>query len=188
MTRKRPFSVRDFARWTARLNNMDIPKLLQSLPVLFLAAESPSSCTQTAQDAANTQVQISASASPTPVPPLGNLSIYSTADLETYQNYCDVQVKNSLARGDTAGAQKWAAVRSAIAAEKELRVRQPETQPRTQQPPARQRRGSRVLPHPHKRSYKEPQQERHHEPQREAPEPKPEKYPLPPGWPVGPKE
>lgn len=171
---------------------MDIPKLLQCLPVLLVAAESPSSCTQSAQDTTNTQVQISTPVAPTPAPPLGNLSVYSTTDLESYQNYCDTQVKNSLARGDTADAQKWAAIRSAIAAEKELRTRQPQTQPRTQQPPARQRRGSRVLPHPHKTRYKEPEQERQqepqHEPSREAPEPKPEKYPLPPGWPVGPKE
>jgi hypothetical protein len=167
---------------------MDIPKLFQCLPVLLVAAESPSSCTQSAQDTTNTQVQISTPVAPTPAPPLGNLSVYSTTDLESYQNYCDTQVKNSLARGDTADAQKWAAVRSAIAAEKELRTRQPETQTETQQAPARHKRGSRVLTHPHRARDKERRQEPQQEPSREAPEPKPEKYPLPPGWPVGPKE
>ena len=167
---------------------MDIPKLLQSLPVLFLAAESPSSCTESTQTGASTPVQISASVAPTPVPQLGNLSVYSTTDLESYQNYCDTQVKNSLARGDTAGAQKWAAVRSAIAAERELRSRPQGTQTETQQAPARHRRESRAPTHPHKARYKEPRPEPQQEPQRQAPESKPQKYPLPPGWPVGPKE
>ena len=35
---------------------MDLPKLLQSLPVLLLAAETPSSCTPNAQDSANSQI------------------------------------------------------------------------------------------------------------------------------------
>jgi hypothetical protein len=181
-------TARDFAGWTARVNYMDIPKLLQCLPVLLVAAESPSSCTQTAQDSTNTQVQLSSPAAPTPAPPLGNLSVYSTTDLESYQNYCDTQVRNSLARGDMADAQKWAAVRSAIAAEKELRTRQQETRPETQQAPARHRRESRGPTRPHRTRYKEPRPESQQEPRRQAPEPTPEKYPLPPGWPVGPKE
>jgi hypothetical protein len=154
---------------------MDLRKLLQSLPVLLLAAETPSPCTPNAHDRANSQ--ISAGVAPTPpITLLEDLSVYSATNLETYENYCDAQVKSALGRGDTAQAQRWATVRSVIAAEKKRRAQEP----KTRQAPARPRRGSHGFAQPHKSRYKQLQQE--------APEPTPEKYALPPGWPQGPKE
>jgi hypothetical protein len=150
---------------------MDLPKLLQSLPVLLLAAEVPPSCTPNAPNAQDT-----AAVAPTPLPLPGHLSVYSTTDLETYENYCDAQVKNALGRGDTAQAQGWATVRGAIAAEKERRTQPTKTQPTPERPRRRFLHGS---AHLRKSRYKQPPPE--------APEPTPEKYPLPPGWPVGPK-
>jgi hypothetical protein len=155
---------------------MDLPKLLQSLPFLLLAAEAPSSCTPDAQNSAKPQNNVAVA--PTPLPPLGDLAVYSTTDLETYENYCDAQVKSALGRGDTAGAQGWARVRSAVAAEKERRrTQQTKVQPTPERPGRRSWHGSTHLRKP-----------RYKQPPPQAPEPTPEKYPLPPGWPEGPKE
>jgi hypothetical protein len=153
---------------------MDLPKLLQSLPFLLLAAEAPSSCAP-AQKSANSQNDVAVA--PAQPPLLGDLSVYSTTDLETYENYCDVQVKSALGRGDTAGAQGWARVRSAIAAEKERRTQQTKTQPTPERHRRRSWHGSTRLRRP-----------RYKRPPPETSQPTPEKYPLPPGWPEGPKE
>jgi len=142
---------------------------LLALPLLILAAETPPSCSQQTQNT----VPIAA----TPAPQLGDLSRYSVAELETYQTYCDEQVKASLNRGDNASAQAWEKVRNVVVAEKKRRTI-------ATTPEKRRRKYWQGQGQKHKRRSTKPSPEST-SPRQAAPTP--EQYPLPPGWPIGPK-
>jgi len=142
---------------------------LFTLPLLILAAETPPSCVQ--------ETQKTAPVAATPAPQLEDLSRYSVAQLETYQTYCDEQIKYSLTRGDNASAQAWANVRNVVVAEKERRT----MAPTPQQPRRKYLHGQ-----GHKRRSRSTQPSQESASPEHA-QPKPEQYPLPPGWPVGPK-
>jgi hypothetical protein len=79
------------------------PALLLVSGLLPLLAQGVSTCQQTNPPA----VTGTPSLSPTPVPVL-DLSGYSPEDLAAYADYCDVQVKAALSRGDTSAARAWA--------------------------------------------------------------------------------
>ena len=155
----------------------DLSKFLQVLPFLLLAAETPPSCSP--------QTQSTAEVAPTPLPQLEDLSIYSTTDLDTYEIYCDGQVKNALARGDNARAQGWAKVRSAIAAEKTRRTQQaPEKTKRKYWHGTGEHRKRRYAPPKEEATTPKPTPESTAEPTLNHPE----QFLVPPGWPVGPKQ
>jgi hypothetical protein len=146
----------------------EMTKLL-TLPLLILAAETPPSCVQQTQKV----VPIAA----TPAPQIEDFSRYSVAELETYQTYCEERIKYSLTRGDNASAQGWAKVRDVVVAEKERRT----VAPTPEQP-------GRKYGHTHGHNRKGRSTRPSQEPASpEHAQPTPEQYPLPPGWPVGPK-
>jgi hypothetical protein len=85
------------------------PALLLVSGLLPFLAQGVSTCQQTKPAA------VAGTPSPTPVPVL-DLSGYTPEDLAAYANYCDVQVKAALSRGDTSAAQAWANTRTVVQA------------------------------------------------------------------------
>jgi hypothetical protein len=150
---------------------MKLLALNQLIPLVLMGAAAPGCVEQ--RPANETSV---AAASRTPV----DLSFYRPEELGIYQARCEQELKTAIERGDNAGAQSWARLRDAVIAEKERQLQAVAT-------PA-------PSPTPHKTA---PKRRRHHRPvpksalhptQESTPRPTPEEYPLPPGWPVGPKE
>ena len=109
-----------------------------------------------------------------------DLSLYPPEELEIFQARCDHELKAATDRGDNVGVQSWARLKAAVIAEKQRRVQM--LAPQTPSPT------------PHKTATR---RHRYHRPARESTprptqestaRPTPEEFPLPPGWPVGPKE
>jgi hypothetical protein len=147
--------------------------LVELLPLVLMGATAQApSCTE--QRAANGPSVTAASGT------LEDLSLYRPEELDAYELHCDQEIAAAIQRGDTAGAQSWARLRAAVIAEKQRRPQalapaSPEPMPTPRKTAARTRRRR------HVRSEQEPTA-------RPTPAPTPEQYPLPPGWPVGPKE
>jgi hypothetical protein len=156
---------------------MKLLALAELIPLVLMgaAAQAPS-CVE--QRPANEASATAASG------PRRDLSLYPPEELEIYQADCDYELKAAIDRGDNASAQSWARSRAALIAEKQRRLQILATPTPSQTP----------RPTAHKttkrRRYHRPvMSESTPGPTREsAPRPTPEEYPLPPGWPVGPKE
>ena len=139
------------------------------------AAQAPPGCIE--QRLANEASVTTASRTPE------DLSLYRLEELEIYQARCEQELKAATDRGDNAAAQHWATVRAAVIAEKQQRLEllaQPapsESPSRAPQKTAKRRRYHRPTPESTRRPTRE-----------STSQPAPEEYPLPPGWPVGPKE
>jgi hypothetical protein len=139
--------------------------LAELIPLLLMgaAAQAPSCAEQRAPNEASVTA---------PSGTLEDLSLYRPEELETYQAHCDQEVKAAIERGDNAGAQSWARLRAAVIAEIERRREVLATQ----------------TPHKTGNSRRRYRQAPESTPRESTPQPTPEEYLLPPGWPVGPKE
>jgi hypothetical protein len=151
--------------------------LAELIPLVFMGAtaQAPPSC---AEQRPTKEASVT-TASRTPE----DLSLYRLQELEIFQARCEQELKAATDRGDYAAAQRWASLRATLIAEKQKRLEflaQPapnQSLSRTPQKTARRRR------------YHQPAPESAQQPTRESTsQPTPEEYPLPPGWPVGPKE
>jgi hypothetical protein len=150
--------------------------LAELIPLVLMgaAAQAPPSCVE--QRPANEASVTAASRSPE------DLTLFRPEELEVYQAHCEQELKAAIDRGDNASAQRWASLRAAVITEKQRHELL--AQPTPSQTPS---------PTPHKtirrHRYHRPMPESTPRPKRESTSrPTPEEYPLPPGWPVGPKE
>ncbi len=143
---------------------MKLLALAELIPLVLMgaAAQAPGCAEQRAANGASVTAASGA---------LEDLSLYRPEELEAYEIHCNEEVTAAINRGDNAGAQSWARLRAAVMAEIQRR------------PPAL------VTPTPSPTPHKPGARRRRYRPAQEStPRPTPEQYPLPPGWPVGPKE
>jgi len=143
---------------------------LISLVLMGAAAQAPS-CVE--QRPANEPSVTAASGTPE------DLSRYRPEELEIFQARCDQELKAAIDRGDNASAQSWAKLKAAVIAEKQRRLQ-------ILVPPT-------PSPIPHKtiakrHRYRAARESTPRPMQESTPRATPEEFPLPPGWPVGPKE
>ena len=128
-----------------------------------------------------------------------HLSRYRPEELEIFQARCDQELKAAIDRGDNANAQSWARLKAAVIAEKQRRLQI--LAPPTPSPIPHKTVTKRHRNRPARASTPQPTQavtKRHpYRParastprpmQESTPRATPEEHPLPPGWPVGPKE
>ena len=99
-------------------------------------------------------------------------------ELEIFQARCDQELKAAIDRGDNASAQSWAKLKAAVIAEKQRRLQI--LAPPTPSPIPGKTITKRHRYRPARQSTPRPMQE-------STPRATPEEFPLPPGWPVGPK-
>jgi hypothetical protein len=146
--------------------------LAELIPLVLMgaAAQAPPSCVE--QRPANEASVTAASRSPE------DLTLFRPEELEVYQAHCEQELKAAIDRGDNAGAQGWAKLRTAVIAEKQRHELL--TQPAPSLTPHKTRTT--------KRRYRPAPESKPRSTQESTPRPTPEEYPLPPGWPVGPKE
>jgi hypothetical protein len=128
-----------------------------------------------------------------------DLSRYRPEELEIFQARCDQELKAAIDRGDNASAQSWAKLKAAVIAEKQRRLQilaPPTPSPiphktvtkRHRYRPVRESRPRPVQTVTKRHRYR-PERESTPRPMQEStPRATPEEFPLPPGWPVGPKE
>src|SRR5690348_9736887 len=108
-----------------------------------------------------------------------DLSRYRPEELEIFQARCNQELKAAIDRGDNASAQSWATLKAAVLAEKQRRLQI--LAPPTPSPIPHKTVTKRHRYRPVRESTPRPMQE-------STPRATPEEFPLPPGWPVGPKE
>jgi hypothetical protein len=92
---------------------MKLLALAELIPLVLMgaAAQAPPSC---AEQRPAKEASVTAASGT-----LGNLSLYSTEELEVYQAHCEQELKAATDRGDNASAQRWASLRAAVIAEKQ---------------------------------------------------------------------
>jgi hypothetical protein len=128
-----------------------------------------------------------------------DLSRYRPEELEIFQARCDQELKAAIDRGDNANAQSWARLKAAVIAEKQRRLQilaPPTPSPiphktvtkRDRYRPARESRPRPVQTVTKRHRYRPARESTPRPMQEPTPRATPEEFPLPPGWPVGPKE
>jgi hypothetical protein len=135
-----------------------------------------------------------------------DLSRYRPEELEIFQARCNQELKAAIDRGDNASAQSWATLKAAVLAEKQRRLQilapptpspiphKTVTKPhktvtkRHRYRPARESRPRPVQTVTKRHRYRPVRESTPRPMQESTPRATPEEFPLPPGWPVGPKE